>query len=260
MQVHIVYCHPSEDSLTAEVRDAFIRGLVDSGKSYTLSDLYKQGFQTDMTEQEYLRDAYYNNEPSLSEDVLVEQGRINDADALVFIYPVFWTEAPAKLVGWFDRVWSFGFAYGADGDLASVSATDEGELSTAHKATVGGDLADAQATVESESSTARSITAERALCTTSKIAPMRTLEKVLVIACAGNTKERLIKQGRLQSMENVMLDDRIHDRARHKEFVLLGGTDRSEPLRRQSVREMHLATAYKLGLKLSQTGCAHPAS
>ena len=29
-----------------------------------------------------------------------------------FIYPVFWTEAPAKLVGWFDRVWSYGLAYG----------------------------------------------------------------------------------------------------------------------------------------------------
>jgi NAD(P)H dehydrogenase (quinone) len=25
---------------------------------------------------------------------------------------VFWTEAPAKLVGWFDRVWTYGFAYG----------------------------------------------------------------------------------------------------------------------------------------------------
>ena len=25
---------------------------------------------------------------------------------------IFWTEAPAKLVGWFDRVWSCGFAYG----------------------------------------------------------------------------------------------------------------------------------------------------
>lgn len=33
-------------------------------------------------------------------------------DAIAFIYPVFWTEAPAKLVGWFDRVWTFGFAYG----------------------------------------------------------------------------------------------------------------------------------------------------
>ena len=45
-------------------------------------------------------------------DVLAEQAKINSADAIVFIYPVFWTEAPAKLVGWFDRVWSYGFAYG----------------------------------------------------------------------------------------------------------------------------------------------------
>ena len=41
-----------------------------------------------------------------------EQEKINSSDAIVFIYPVFWTEAPAKLVGWFDRVWTFGFAYG----------------------------------------------------------------------------------------------------------------------------------------------------
>jgi hypothetical protein len=25
-----------------------------------------------------------------------------------------WAEAPAKLVGWFDRVWSHGFAWGID--------------------------------------------------------------------------------------------------------------------------------------------------
>ncbi|MBQ1366624.1 MAG: NAD(P)H-dependent oxidoreductase, partial [Firmicutes bacterium] len=40
------------------------------------------------------------------------QEKINASDAIVFIYPVFWTEAPAKLVGWFDRVWTYGFAYG----------------------------------------------------------------------------------------------------------------------------------------------------
>ena len=44
--------------------------------------------------------------------MLAEQAKINASDAIVFIYPVFWSEAPAKLVGWFDRVWSYGFAYG----------------------------------------------------------------------------------------------------------------------------------------------------
>ncbi len=92
--------------------DAFIRGITDSGNEYILSDLYRMGFQTDMTEEEYLRDANYRNTPDVAEDVLAEQKKINSADAIAFIYPVFWTEAPAKLVGWFDRVWSYGFAYG----------------------------------------------------------------------------------------------------------------------------------------------------
>ena len=112
MNVFIVYCHPSEDSFTKHMCEAFIKGITDSGNEYIISDLYKMGFQTDMTEEEYLRDANYRNTPNVAEDVLVEQEKINSADAIAFIYPVFWTEAPAKLVGWFDRVWSYGFAYG----------------------------------------------------------------------------------------------------------------------------------------------------
>ena len=112
MKAFIVYCHPSEDSFTSHVRDSFIKGIVDSGNEYILSDLYKMDFKSDMTEQEYLRDANYRNIPDVAADVLAEHEKINSADAIVFIYPVFWTEAPAKLVGWFDRVWSYGFAYG----------------------------------------------------------------------------------------------------------------------------------------------------
>jgi len=112
MKVFIVYCHPSEDSFTRNMRDAFIKGVTDSGNEYIISDLYRMGFDPVMTEQEYLRDAYYKDTPSVAPDVLAEQEKINSADAIAFIYPVFWTEAPAMLVGWFDRVWTYGFAYG----------------------------------------------------------------------------------------------------------------------------------------------------
>ena len=112
MKALIVYCHPSEDSFTRHVRDAFIKGITDGGNEYILSDLYAMDFRTDMSEKEYLRDANYRNTNDLAKDVLTEQEKINAADAIVLIYPVFWTEAPAKLVGWFDRVWSYGFAYG----------------------------------------------------------------------------------------------------------------------------------------------------
>ncbi len=112
MRVFVVYCHPSEDSFTKHMCDAFIKGVEDSGNEVIMSDLYKMNFKSDMTEQEYLRDANYRNTPDVADDVLAEQEKINSSDAIAFIYPVFWTEAPAKLVGWFDRVWSYGFAYG----------------------------------------------------------------------------------------------------------------------------------------------------
>ncbi len=112
MHIFIVYAHPSEDSFTRAARDEFIRGLENAGYTYEISDLYKMEFKTDMSEQEYYREANYRQDIALADDVREEQGKINRADAIVFIYPVFWTEAPAKLVGWFDRVWTYGFAYG----------------------------------------------------------------------------------------------------------------------------------------------------
>ncbi len=112
MKVFIVYCHPSEDSFTKNMCEAFIKGITDSGNEYIISDLYRMDFKSDMTKEEYLRDANYRTAPDVSEDVRAEQEKINSADAIAFIYPVFWSEAPAKLVGWFDRVWTYGFAYG----------------------------------------------------------------------------------------------------------------------------------------------------
>jgi len=112
MQVLIIYAHPSEDSFTYRVKNEFISGLESVGHTYEISDLYKMDFKSDMTEEEYFREANYRKDLSLAQDVLLEQEKINRCDVIVFIYPVFWTEAPAKLVGWFDRVWTFGFAYG----------------------------------------------------------------------------------------------------------------------------------------------------
>jgi NAD(P)H dehydrogenase (quinone) len=112
MHVFIVYAHPSEDSFTRAARDEFIRGLESVGHTFEISDLYNMKFKTDISEQEYYREANYRQDLPITDDVRDEQGKINRADAIVFIYPVFWTEAPAKLVGWFDRVWTYGFAYG----------------------------------------------------------------------------------------------------------------------------------------------------
>ena len=112
MKVLVVYCHPSEDSFTAQVKKEFIKGLDDAGHDWVLLDLYQEDFNETFSESEYLREAFYDDSLKVPDDVLEYQRKINESDSLVFIYPVFWTEAPSKLVGWFQRVWTYGFAYG----------------------------------------------------------------------------------------------------------------------------------------------------
>jgi NAD(P)H dehydrogenase (quinone) len=114
MKVLVVYCHPSDDSFTHSVFYNFLKGLESAGHQAIISDLYKMNFKTDMSEEEYLKETYYKSKCPVAEDVMIEQEKIQNSDAIVFIYPVFWTEAPAKLVGWFDRVWTTGFAYSPD--------------------------------------------------------------------------------------------------------------------------------------------------
>lgn len=194
MHVFVVYTHPSDDSFTSHVRDRFIKGLIDNGHTYEISDLYKMGFRTDMSEEEYLRESNYSTASPVPDDVLVEQDKINRCDAIVFIYPVFWTEAPAKLVGWFDRVWTYGFAYG-----------------------------------------------DRS---------MKTLDKALCLCVAGHTVERLKEYGHLESMRTVMLGDRIFDRAREKEMIVLGGTTRADEKLRAANWDRHLQTVYDAAARL----------
>ena len=112
MNVLVVYCHPSSNSFTYSVKEAFLKGLRDGGHNYEISDLYAQNFNPIMSEEEYLREGFYRAEMLISDDVLNEQAKVNRADAIAFIYPDFWTASPAMLEGWFQRVWTYGFAYG----------------------------------------------------------------------------------------------------------------------------------------------------
>lgn len=114
MKVFTVFCHPDADSFTGGVCREFLRGLEAAGHEYILSDLYAMDFCTDMSAEEYRRETYYRSDVPVAADVAAEQSKIEASDAIVFIYPVFWTEAPAKLVGWFDRVWTSGYAYSPD--------------------------------------------------------------------------------------------------------------------------------------------------
>jgi len=171
-----------------------------AGHSYLISDLYKMGFRTDMTESEYLREANYDDDAPLPDDVIAEQNKINASNAIVFIYPVFWTEAPAKLVGWFDRVWTYGFAYG-----------DE---------SIG----------------------------------MKQLDKGLVICVAGRSLYHLTHYGHLDAMKTVMLGDRLCDRVKYKDFIVLDGMSKYAMIAREANWDRNLDIAYEAGFTLEYLG------
>ena len=111
MHVYILFAHPSTASFNRDVLDAFTRGLRDAGHSYEVADLYEMDFVSEMDAVEYDREVGLDPEALVPRDVKREQEKIDRADALAFIYPVWWSDCPAKLKGWFDRVLTYGYAY-----------------------------------------------------------------------------------------------------------------------------------------------------
>lgn len=78
MKVFVVYCHPSNQSFTCQVYKSFINGLKAAGHEAVISDLYQMDFKTDLSEEEYLRETFYQSELSVAEDVRAEQEKIQD--------------------------------------------------------------------------------------------------------------------------------------------------------------------------------------
>jgi NAD(P)H dehydrogenase (quinone) len=111
LNVYILYAHPAGHSFSRDVLEAFTRGLADAGHSFEVHDLYADGFLSEMDDAQYRREVGLSPEAPVPADVRAEQERVDRADALVFIYPLWWSDCPAKLKGWFDRVWTYGYAY-----------------------------------------------------------------------------------------------------------------------------------------------------
>ncbi|MDQ8013148.1 MAG: NAD(P)H-dependent oxidoreductase [Flavobacterium nitrogenifigens] len=172
MNILIVYTHPSKKSYTFQVLERLKSVLGNKNWHIEVSDLYASHFISDMSEAEYEREGFAKTQLPIPSDVLAEQEKIEKADAIIFLYPVWWSDCPAKLKGWFDRVYSVGYAYGQNE-------------------------------------------------TTRK---MKTIPYGLAICTAGHPNDFLHEIEIAQSMEKIMLEDRLGKRFTHKEMIILGGT------------------------------------
>lgn len=198
MNALIVYCHPSKKSYTYSVLEQIQTLLARENWQVEVSDLYTLDFQSDMSEAEYEREGFAKVELPIPADVKVEHQKLEWADCVLFVYPVWWSDCPAKLKGWFDRVYSVGYAYG-------------------HRP---------------------------------KMQPMKTIPFGAVICTAGHPNAFLEEINMAQSMQTVMLEDRLGKRFTHKEMLILGGTLDLEKVRsehQQKLKELILTIKTCLG-------------
>jgi len=97
----VVYCHPSEGSFTAAVRDLVVGKLEAAGAEVRLVDLYADGFDPVLSADEL---AGYEDCPANVRAVEVQVADLRWSDTLIFVYPTWWYGVPALLKGWLDRV------------------------------------------------------------------------------------------------------------------------------------------------------------
>lgn len=89
MHALIVVSHPLKTSLTHSVATAIAQGIAESGPQHTadIADLTQEGFNPVFAEPDIAAFLQTGDTPP---DVMAEQARIDNADALVLVFPVYW--------------------------------------------------------------------------------------------------------------------------------------------------------------------------
>lgn len=102
MKVLVVHAHPGGDRFGSSLRGVVTGTLEASGHDVDLVDLHRDGFDPVMSAAEHA--AYHTDSPIVAADVHRSALLVKAAEAVVFVYPAWWTGPPAILKGWLDRV------------------------------------------------------------------------------------------------------------------------------------------------------------
>ncbi|XP_039936318.1 ribosyldihydronicotinamide dehydrogenase [quinone]-like isoform X1 [Hirundo rustica] len=161
-KVLIVYAHQEPKSFNGSLLKIAVEELTKQGCSVTVSDLYAMQFEPRATRNDIVGHLH-NSEAfnyavetweafkrgGLSKDLVEEQKKVQEADLLIFQFPLFWFNMPAILKGWMDRVLVQGFAYDLSkaydagllqDKLSLFSFTTGGSQEMYSKEGIGGDI------------------------------------------------------------------------------------------------------------------------
>lgn len=102
MNTLVVICHPKAESLTRAAAAKVLTGLAEAGRPVRVLDLDELNFDPVLTRFEV------NNHlgtPDQRPDLAEHFEALRWANHLILIYPTWFSGQPARLKGWFDRVW-----------------------------------------------------------------------------------------------------------------------------------------------------------
>lgn len=126
MRIVLLFDHPYLESYCAAMMEAVRAGAEAGGHELEIIDLYREGFAPVMRVDELEGYAHgHTEDPKVTE----YQKKLEEADHLVFIFPVWWQVMPALTKGFLDRVllppWAFEETEGIvpRGKLTHLSAT-----------------------------------------------------------------------------------------------------------------------------------------
>lgn len=105
MKVLVISAHPKSNCFTRTLRDAAIEEMKAKGHDVTVFDLYEDNFNPVLSAFERQNHAA-PLAPKLKDiaDLVPYIEALKWCDALVLVYPTWWSGQPAILKGWFDRV------------------------------------------------------------------------------------------------------------------------------------------------------------
>jgi putative NADPH-quinone reductase len=110
MNIVVVLGHPSADSYCAAIFDRITRALeLQPSHNVTAIRLADEQFATAMSTAE--REAYETATPLINDQTKRHAEVLLQADALIFVYPTWWSGLPAQLKGWLERVFVLGVAF-----------------------------------------------------------------------------------------------------------------------------------------------------
>ena len=111
MKHAVIFAHPRPQSFTASVAETYAQASCALGHEVVVRDLYRMGFDPCLKAGELPFDTSFKPEA----DVLAERRILQDCNVFAFFYPLWLNAPPAIIKGYFERVFGFGFAYGAGG-------------------------------------------------------------------------------------------------------------------------------------------------